>query len=501
MTKILANHVLAKKYRLLRRLNGGGESSIWQAEQLVNAATVAIKVLSTTYTSTSRNVETFLTQAREAQFTDRKNILRILDYGVDNGTAFVAMEFLRGESVSTRLAREGTLTFKMTQAILLEVSSALSAAYRSGGIELDLKPSNIFLARTDLNEEVKLLNFGIRKAPSTLPFGGAKPSSPVGSPFYASPEQTRIQAIRDQRADVWSLGVIAFECLTGSRPFQADSKCSLADAICLSPLPIPSQVGRVPPPFDQWFARACCRSPKHRFQSLEQAASELKAIARITTHPLPELELPSLPTFKLERQTPHKYSTAKLNLDYISGGGRRSALSRRQKLYRLSLPALGLVALLGSLLYPSGPEEVERSSFVPMVPVEKVLGSPRALGPARMLSPRKPGLPTTPAAIPSPMGTKAMNSHDFADPSDVVRTPELSPSNRARVKDTQGSTPKITPKQSRRLPTSTISKPTLKPRPHSLENAGSRTHGRPAPRPSPPPSRARARSTRVNLGI
>jgi serine/threonine-protein kinase len=148
-------------------------------------------------------------------------------------------------------------------------------------VHRDLKPDNIFICHNDDEEVAKVLDFGIAKSSGAfgVPTGSATRTGAIlGTPYYMSPEQAEGTKSVDHRTDVWALGVIAYECLVGQRPFESEALGGLLLAICTRPLPVPSHVADVPPGFDAWFAKACARELPERFQSAREAASELRQI-------------------------------------------------------------------------------------------------------------------------------------------------------------------------------------------------------------------------------
>ena len=166
----------------------------------------------------------------------------------------------------------------------------LARAHEQGIVHRDLKPENIFLVRgpDDDDEVAKVLDFGIAKmsnsAHSSGITSGTKTVAILGTPFYMSPEQARGLRNVDHRADVWSLGVIAFKCVTGKLPFDGESVGDLLVKICTAPVPAPSQlVPGIPPSFDAWFMRAMEREPERRFSTVAELSDALCFAAGIPT--------------------------------------------------------------------------------------------------------------------------------------------------------------------------------------------------------------------------
>lgn len=275
--------VLAQKYRLIGQLQAGGMGSVWIAEHLHLSSLVAVKLMGRDVAATAAGTERFLLEARSAASLRSPHVVQILDYGVHEGTPFIAMELLEGESLGARLQRDGRFqSWEKAELILRQIARAVAKAHDAGIVHRDLKPSNIFLVRNEEEEIVKLLDFGIAKTTSArlnaAPGNHTRTGEFLGSPIYSSPEQLQASKALDHRADIWSLGVLAFECMVGRPPFVSDTLAGLVLAICMSPLPVPSEHGPVPPGFDAWFARTCARDVVERFQSVREASSELRRL-------------------------------------------------------------------------------------------------------------------------------------------------------------------------------------------------------------------------------
>jgi serine/threonine-protein kinase len=255
--------------------------TVWQADHLVLNSKVAIKVLGPEVAQDAEALARFLREAQSAASLRSPHVVQILDHGVDEGQPYIAMELLEGESLAERLVRDGTLSPVETSRIITHMARALARAHEAGIVHRDLKPDNVFLVRNDEEHLAKLLDFGIAKATGKLTSGigrATRTGTVMGSPYYMSPEQAEGLKTLDHRTDIWALGVIAFECLLGQRPFDGESVGGLVLAICTRPMPVPSKFGKVPAGFDRWFAKACSRDLKQRYSSAKQAAADLREL-------------------------------------------------------------------------------------------------------------------------------------------------------------------------------------------------------------------------------
>jgi serine/threonine-protein kinase len=285
--------VIADRYELRELIGRGGMGCVWRARHRTLRTPVAVKLLTPGTGDEEALLTRFSREAQAAASLRSPNVVQILDHGVDAGVAYIAMELLEGETLGARLRSVKKLTPAEATPVLTGVVRAIARAHRVGIIHRDLKPENIFLARDEDGGPgiVKVLDFGIAKLVRHDPLAqGASMEFAVtdraathsgvmlGTPSYMSPEQARGLTDLDGRTDLWSFAVIAFECLTGRRPFTADVFGLLVLQICVDPMPRPSDFGAVPPGFDAWFERATQRERDARFQNVHDLARELAAV-------------------------------------------------------------------------------------------------------------------------------------------------------------------------------------------------------------------------------
>lgn len=230
---------LAGKYRVEKLVGQGAMGAVWQAKHALTERTVAIKVLG----EDSRSVEARQRLLREARACGRiqhRNVIEVLDVGeLDDGTPFLVMPMLAGETLEDRLDREGAIREEEALDIALGVARALAAAHTLGIVHRDLKPGNIFLHREPGHDEtlVKVLDFGISKILSREEASYTDAGRAVGSPAYMAPEQARGAADIDPRVDVWAFGVLLVEMLTGALPFPGDTPYAIVGHILHGAMP------------------------------------------------------------------------------------------------------------------------------------------------------------------------------------------------------------------------------------------------------------------------
>jgi len=285
--------LVAGKYEVLRLIGRGGMGSVWEGRHASLGTKVAIKFIDQEFADSKEAQSRFVTEARAAAKLESRHAIHIFDHGVtDDGRPYMVMELLTGEPLDKRLERLGRLTLQETARILVQCCRALQRAHASGIIHRDLKPENIFLVRAPDDEEhdqdtAKVLDFGIAKIkPGPGEKGltsSTKTGAVLGTPYYMAPEQARGLRTIDHRADLWSLGIIAYKCVTGVLPFEGESVGDLLVKICTAPPPTPSlTTPGLPPAFDAWFARTMEREPERRFQSATELAEALAIAAGVT---------------------------------------------------------------------------------------------------------------------------------------------------------------------------------------------------------------------------
>jgi serine/threonine protein kinase/CheY-like chemotaxis protein len=225
--EIAPDLVLANRYRLAHLLGEGGMSQVWEAVHMLTGRPVAVKLLLPALNARSEMRKRLLREARAASSVSHPNVVDVFDvFELGDGTPVMVTELLRGRTLGDRLAREGTLSLEEAADVVLPVVSAVGAAHAQGVIHRDLKPDNIFLVRDGERTSVKVLDFGIVKLVTgeerdagALTATGAL----IGTPGYMAPEQGFGERDVDHRADVWSIGAILYETLSGVRPVGGDN--------------------------------------------------------------------------------------------------------------------------------------------------------------------------------------------------------------------------------------------------------------------------------------
>jgi serine/threonine-protein kinase len=272
--------VIAERFRLNRQIGRGGMGSVWHATHLGLDVACAVKFIEGEFAEMPEAQARFQREAKAAAHLRSPHVVQILDHGVWQGTPYLAMELLEGEDLGKRLARVKRLPPRDVCLIVAQVCRALTKAHAAGIVHRDLKPDNVFLVRDDEREIAKVLDFGIAKAaPGALDFANTKTGAMLGTPYYMSPEQAQGNRALDARSDLWSLGVIVYQTLTGHLPFESEALGDLLMKIMVAPLPVPTVVAPdLAAGFDAWWAKAASRDANGRFQSAKELSDELSRV-------------------------------------------------------------------------------------------------------------------------------------------------------------------------------------------------------------------------------
>lgn len=275
--------ILGGKYRVTREIGRGGMAAVYEAENIDIGKRVAVKVLAAELITSRIVRERFIREARAAAAIRSPYICDVYDNGMYEERPFLVMELLEGESLYDLMTRVRRLDLQKTIRITTHTCRGLAKAHEANVIHRDLKPENIFLTKTEDGETVaKLLDFGLAKFYE--PTGGDRAQARLtregalfGTPAYMSPEQAKGQGEVDHRCDLWALGCIVYECLTGQTVWNVDQGVAMILAqIAGAPLPRPTRLRPdLPRSFDQWFFKALDRNANHRFQTAKEFGEAL----------------------------------------------------------------------------------------------------------------------------------------------------------------------------------------------------------------------------------
>jgi serine/threonine-protein kinase len=260
------------RYQLSSRVAIGGMGEVWQATDLVIGRTVAIKILKDEYLGDPGFLERFRAEARHAALVNHEGIANVFDYGEEDGSAFLVMELVPGEALSTILERDRTLSTDKVLDIVAQTANALHAAHSAGLVHRDIKPGNLLITP---DGRVKITDFGIARIADQVPLTAT--GQVMGTVQYLSPEQASGHPA-SPTTDIYSLGIVAYEALAGRRPFTGESQVAIAMAqINETPPELPATI---PEPVRNLVYSCIAKSPADRPASAAHLARAAQALRR-----------------------------------------------------------------------------------------------------------------------------------------------------------------------------------------------------------------------------
>jgi eukaryotic-like serine/threonine-protein kinase len=268
------DQVFGDRYEVEARIGAGGMAEVWRGRDRVLKRTVAIKTLLPQFARDASFVDRFRREAQAAARLNHPGIVSVYDSGSDGDTPYIVMQFIEGRTLADFLGAGKTMPPMQAAQIAQGIAEALAAAHAQGVIHRDIKPANVMVTR---DGKVMVMDFGIARlvsGPETAP----QTSAVMGTASYLSPEQAQGQAV-DARTDIYSLGVVLYEMLTGRPPFTGDSPMAIAYKQVNATPPSPSSANPdVPPELDAVVMRALSKNPANRYQTAQEFADDLERL-------------------------------------------------------------------------------------------------------------------------------------------------------------------------------------------------------------------------------
>ena len=285
---IVPGAIIGGKYKIDREIASGGQGTVFEATHIRLRQKVAIKFLHVQPAQGGLRAERLFREARAAFRLRSEHVARVIDVDMIDDAPFIVMEYLRGIDLKALIESRGALPCHEAVNLLLQACEGVAEAHDLGIVHRDLKPSNLFLEdRPDGTPVVKVLDFGLSKSVATgaLPpedLDLTEPLVMLGSPRYMSPEQARDPRQADERSDIWSLGLILHELLTGRPAFRGRTRADVLALVLLkNPTPVSLLRPELPPEIERVILRCLQKAPEHRFNSVRHLMTELAPFATV----------------------------------------------------------------------------------------------------------------------------------------------------------------------------------------------------------------------------
>ena len=392
--------MLGGRYRLDERIAGGGMGDVWRGTDEVLGRTVAVKILLPALLEEPGFAERFRGEARTMATINHPGVVDVYDYGSDQQIAFLVMEYVEGDALSRTLGRVGRLTPARTMALVAQAADALQAAHEKGIVHRDVKPGNLLVRP---NGTLVLTDFGIARSAIVGQLTAA--GSVLGTASYISPEQAA-GAIATPSSDIYALGIVAYQCLSGRRPFEGDNPLEIAmKHVRDTARPLP---GDIPPAIRSIVDRSMAKDPAARWPT----AATLAAVARqaATTLAAPAHQPSTRPL--APNGPPGPVSGAPSSPSVSSGGGRPPVPAQQNQVPPAGrpVPPAGRPAQPPVHRVPSGPPHVHSGPPVSSAPAgPNYPRGPVTTPPSRPSTPAGYGYPAAqPAAQPGDGGRKLL---------------------------------------------------------------------------------------------
>jgi eukaryotic-like serine/threonine-protein kinase len=270
------------RYELVTLLGRGGMGEVYAARHVDLGTQAAVKIIYGAVAADPTAADRVLREGRATAAIRHPNVVSVLDVGTEQGTPYLVMELLESDNLAHRLECEGPCGPEEASDLLLPIFAGVAAAHDAGVVHRDLKPSNVLLARRRDSLEPVVVDFGLSAWVDGVPDPRSTSSVVAGTPRYMAPERLRGTHRADPRCDQYSLGVLAYECLTGGTPFWSEDRYELIHSIMTADVVAPSTLNpQVPPELDAIVLRAMARDPEARFPTVRSLGALLLAFASV----------------------------------------------------------------------------------------------------------------------------------------------------------------------------------------------------------------------------
>ncbi len=279
MVDEMTGRILDNRYRLTEKVGSGGMADVYRAQDILLDRKVAVKILHKNYSTDGEFVSRFRKEAQAAAKLSHPNIVNIYDVGCDDSIYYIVMEYISGETLKDVIARQGKLPNDVAVRIAIDIGEALEQAHANGIVHCDIKPHNILVTKSG---RVKVADFGIARAINTVTI--INKESVLGSVHYFSPEQAAGESVTAQ-TDIYSLGVVLYEMLTGHVPFEGETAVSIALKHMQEEIPKPGKYNTsITPLLEDCVMKALQKDPAKRFANISEMIAELRLAQGFVSH-------------------------------------------------------------------------------------------------------------------------------------------------------------------------------------------------------------------------
>ena len=260
---------LADRYEIIEQIGTGGMADVYKAKCHKLNRYVAIKVMKSEFSQDKTFVSKFWAEAQSAAGLTNPNVVNVYDVGVENGIYYIVMELVEGVTLKKYIEKRGKLPYKEAVSIAIQVANGMDAAHKHNIVHRDIKPQNIIISKEG---KVKVTDFGIAKVASTATINT---SASMGSVHYISPEQAR-GGYSDERSDIYSLGIMMYELITGKLPFKGENAVEIALKQIKEPIPSVREFDpTIPQSVENIILKSCAKNPKNRYNSVREMYNDL----------------------------------------------------------------------------------------------------------------------------------------------------------------------------------------------------------------------------------
>jgi eukaryotic-like serine/threonine-protein kinase len=420
---------LAGKYRVHRTLGAGGMCFVYEAEHVHLKQAVALKLLKPELAKDPTAVQRFAQEAQAAAKLRSPNVARVYDVDtLPDGQPYITMELLLGHDLGTELERRFSLPIQVAVDFVIQAANGISEAHMMGIVHRDLKPENLFLTElgpaTD-RRLLKILDFGIAKNVHEAARKLTSDDSVFGTVDYMSPEQIRSASTVDHRTDLWSLGVILYELVTGRTPFGGDARAVIAQIVTDPVLPPTHFVPTLPPGLVNVIMRALQKDPNTRFQTADELKNALlpfmNGVEPITSL-LTRLPPASIPRRQIEPARIGDPRDARTNLAFETGS------SKAKRAWIVPIAGAAAIGVLGFVLWKKNvlaPHQIPAAPPPPAPSFEPALPPPEVAPPVAptVLGASPPPDPPPSSAVPSHKPRPRPTARPAPTPSETAAAP------------------------------------------------------------------------------